>query len=275
MRKLGVNIYVNFGKNLFETMDIIKTTGFDTCFFTWDEKTNVASIKEHADSIGLEIETIHAPFGKMNSMWLDDSNEGDRFTETLKKCIRDAGENGIPYVIMHSTIGSVSHIPKSSHIGLTRFSKLVVEAKRYGVKLAFENLEFPRFMALILENFKDEHVGFCYDIGHENCYTPGLTFLPWLGERLFCTHIHDNFGLGDEKDINYRDDRHMIPFDGNIDYKAVMKRLSDSGYKGSLMLELDNRPDYNYYGDLTAEKFYSKAFDAAIKLRELCDGEER
>ena len=275
MRKLGVNVYTGFGTDVFETMNIIRETGFDTCFIGWSSAAEVKKAKAHADSIGLEIETIHAPFNKMNSMWTLDTNEGDYFTEELKKCIRAAGENGIPYVIMHTTIGSVEYIPLTSHMGLTRFNKLVVEAKKYGVKLAFENLEFPRFMTLILENFKDEHIGFCYDIGHEHCYTPGLTFLPWLGDRLFCTHIHDNFGLGDEKNVDYRDDLHKIPFDGNIDYASVMKKLKASGYTGSLMLEVSNRQDYNFYGDLNAREFYGKAYAAAVKLREMCDGEDK
>jgi sugar phosphate isomerase/epimerase len=208
-------------------------------------------------------------------MWTVESNEGDYFTEELKKCIRAAGDNNIPYVIMHTTIGNAESIPQSSHIGLTRFNKLVVEAKKYGVKLAFENLAFPRFMTLILDYFKDDSVGFCYDIGHEHCFTPGLSFLPWLGERLFCTHIHDNMGLGKEKNADYRDDLHKIPFDGNIDFESIMNKLKKCGYNGSLMLEIANREDYNFYGGLTVRDFFEKAYSAAVKLREMCDGEGR
>lgn len=271
MRKLGTNLSTAFGTDIFETIDIVKDVGFDTCFIGWDKERDVSSIKKHADSVGLEIETIHAPFIKINSMWIEDSNEGDYYTEELKKCIRDAGENSIPYVIMHTTVSSV--VPPTTHIGLTRFSKIIIEAEKYGVKLAFENLEYPRFMMLILDQFKNENVGFCYDIGHEHCYTPGLTFLPQLGDRLFCTHIHDNFGLGKEKNVDYRDDLHRIPFDCDLDFASVCKKLKDCGYTGSLMLEVGNRSDYNYYSGLSAREFFEKAYAAAVKLRILTDGE--
>ncbi|MBQ7821264.1 MAG: sugar phosphate isomerase/epimerase [Clostridia bacterium] len=271
MRKLGMNICTAFGTNEIETMQLMKETGFDTCFTSWELGKNIKNIKRFADSIELEIETLHAPFSKINSMWIADSNEGDYYTEELKKCIWDAGENGIPYVVLHTTIGSV--VPMTSHMGLTRFGKLVVEAEKCGVKLAFENLEFPRFMMLILNYFKNESVGFCYDIGHEYCYTPGLTFLPQLGDRLFCTHIHDNFGLGKEKNVDYRDDLHRIPFDCDLDFEKVCKKLKECGYTGSLMLEVGNRSDYNYYDGLTAKEFIMKAYDSAVKLRKLTDGE--
>ena len=271
MRKLGVNLTTCFGTTIPQTIQLVKKTGFDTCFTGWDIGVDVKSIKSCADSFGLEIETLHAPFIGINPLWDPDSNEGDYYVEKLKKCIWDAGENSIPYVVMHTTIGS--KVPFTSRMGLTRIEKLVIEAKKSNVKLAFENLEFPRFMFLILDYFKDENVGFCYDIGHEYCYTPGLEFLPQLNDRLFCTHIHDNFGLGKEKNVDYRDDYHRIPFDCDIDFEKVCKKLKNSGYTGSLMLEVGNREDYNYYGELSANEFFEKAFLAAKKLRALTDGE--
>ncbi len=271
MRKLGMNVPAAFSGDLLDKMSIIKETGFDTCFLGWSINTDVSAFKRHADGIGLEIETIHAPFNKMNAMWDETTNEGDYFTEELKKCIRDAGSNGIPYVVMHTSFTNVA--PISSRMGLTRFEKLIIEAEKCGVKLAFENLEFPRLMALILDYFKCDTAGFCYDIGHEACYTPGLKFLPMFGDRLLCTHIHDNSGLGAEKDTNYRDDHHKIPFDGSIDFEAVCKDIKKSGYTGSLMLEVTNRKDLNLYGDISFEEFAKKAYDSAVRLRKLTDGE--
>ena len=270
MRKLGMCVPMANGGDIFDKMSVIKDTGFDTSFFSWYPETDFSVIKHHADSIGLEIETIHAPFDKANFMWDESTNIGDYFTETLKKCIRDAGNNAIPYVIIHTSIGNDA--PISSRIGLTRFEKLVVEAEKYGVKLAFENLEFPRLTGVILDYFKSDTVGFCYDTGHENCFTPGLKFLPMFGDRLFCTHFHDNLSKSVTDPLNYRNDQHKIPFDGIIDFESICKDIKKIGYTGSLMLEVCYGGS-KHYGDLSFIEFAQKAYASALRLRKLTDGE--
>lgn len=269
MRKLGCNSSAVLGNPIEKNMELIKNAGFDCTFFCWDKNNDNKAYMKKAHSVGLEVETLHAPFSQMNSMW-EEGEAGDIYTELLKECIRDAGCFGVPYVIMHCTIGSVA--PKTSPIGLMRYKKLIIEAQKHNVKLAFENLEFFRHMSLIIDYFKCDTVGFCYDVGHEHCYTPGMSYMPLFGDRLFCTHIHDNMGLGATKDVDYRDDLHKIPFDGNIDFEKVCKNIKSSGYEGSLMLEISNRDPYRFYNDLTPEKFYEKAYAAAVKLRGLCDG---
>ena len=269
MRKLGCNASALLGNDISANMECIKNAGFDCTFFSWEEDTDTESYIKKADSIGLEVETLHAPFAQMNCMW-EEGLDGDAYTELLKKCIRTAGHYGVPYIIMHTTIGRI--VPKTSPIGLLRYHKLIAEAEKYGVKLAFENLEYVRHLELVLDYFKSENVGFCYDVGHEHCYTPGIRYMPLFGDRLFCTHIHDNIGLAPTKDVNYRDDLHRIPFDGNIDFEKICKSIKRSGYTGSLMLEISNRAPYQFYDGLSPEQFYEKAFCAAAKLRSFCDG---
>ncbi|MBR5527915.1 MAG: sugar phosphate isomerase/epimerase [Clostridia bacterium] len=270
MRKLGCYVWEQLGNSLTENMREIKKAGFDSTFFSWRKDTDVESYMRTADEIGLCVETLHAPFDKINTLW-EEGEDGDIYTEELRKCIKLAGVYGVPYVIMHTTAGRI--VPKTSHIGLLRYGKLVNQAEKSGVKLAFENLEYARHLGLILETFKSDTVGFCYDVGHEHCYTPGIKYMPLFGERLYCTHIHDNLGLAPTKDVDYRDDLHKIPFDGNIDYKEVCTSIKKSGFEGTLMLEVCNCKRYSFYGELSPEEFYAKAYDAAVKLRALTDGE--
>ncbi|MBR5553014.1 MAG: sugar phosphate isomerase/epimerase [Clostridia bacterium] len=269
MRKLGCNASALLGNDIPANMECIKAAGFDCTFISWNDGADIDGYMKKAASIGLAVETFHAPFDKMNSMW-EESVDGDEYTELLRRCIKAAGHYDVPYVIMHTTIGRI--VPKTSPIGLLRYHKLIVEAEKQGVKLAFENLEYVRHLELILDYFKSENVGFCYDVGHEHCYTPGIKYMPIFGDRLFCTHIHDNLGLAPTKDVDYRDDLHRIPFDGNIDYDAVCRGIKQSGYKGSLMLEISNRTPYLFYDGLSPMQFYTKAYEAAQKLRALCDG---
>jgi len=271
MRKLGCYVWEQLGNSLTENMIEIKNAGFDSTFFSWRKDTDTESYMRVANEIGLCVETLHAPFDQINTLW-EEGEDGDRFTEVLRRCIKTAGFYGVPYVIMHTTAGRI--VPKTSHIGLLRFGKLVLEAEKCGVKLAFENLEFVRHLSLVLDYFKSSpNVGFCYDVGHEHCYSPGIKYMPLFGDRLFCTHIHDNLGLAPTKDVDYRDDLHKIPFDGNIDYEKVCTSIGNSGFEGTLMLEVCNCNRYSFYGELSPAQFYAKAYDAATKLRILTDGE--
>ena len=269
MRKLGCNAQELLGNDIFQNMELIKKAGFDSTFFYLDDDTDIEKYMEKANSLGLEVEALHAPFKTVNTVWVE-GDEGDVYTEKIRRSIITAAKYNIPVVVLHTSSGN--QVPKTSPIGLLRHKKLIIEAERRGVKLAFENIRIIRHLSLILEYYKSENVGFCYDTGHEKCYTPGYRFMPLFGDRTFVTHIHDNNGVAESKDISYRDDLHRIPFDGIIDFERVCKEIKENGYKGNLTLEVNNREPYCYYKDLTAEEFYAKAFAAAEKLREMVDG---
>ncbi len=271
MRRLGCIASAGFGKSALENMEIIKNAGFDSTFISWEDGTELDEYVRQSERTGLAIETLHAPFYGMNDFWSDADNKGDLFCEKLRRCIWEASRVGVKYVILHTTY--TNRAPLTSNMGLVRFGKLVCEAEKKGVYLAFENLEFARHLALVLDTFKSDHVGFCYDTGHEYAYTPGIRYLPMFGERFFCTHIHDNLGLGKTKDVNYLDDLHRLPFDGSIDFEEVCRNIKKTGFTGTLMLEVMNKQPYDFYGSLSAEEFYGKAFDAAKKLRTMTDGE--
>ena len=101
-------------------------------------------------------------------------------------------------------------------------------------------------------------MGFCYDCGHEACHTNSEQYLPKIGNRLFCTHIHDNDTLSDQ---------HLIPFDGQIDFNSIASELKHCGYNGNITLELC----YSTYYQIRLSKFefLKKSFEAATKLQEL------
>ena len=122
--------------------------------------------------------------------------------------------------------------------------------------LAFENINSAEYLFRTLEFFQDKHVGFCYDCGHEACHTPGMRYLPEVGKRLFCTHLHDNNGKGD---------CHWLPFDGNIDFEKICEELSACGYEGNLTLELC----YNdgYAKKYSKEEFVKEAYARVDRLR--------
>lgn len=274
MRRLGCVSAPLSGKSITENMELIKKAGFDSTYIFDDGTENRIDTEKcvnKAKEINLDIEYTIAPFYDVNSIWLE-GDGGDAYTEKIRRVIQTSAKYGIPTVVLHTSIGL--DVPKTSPIGLLRYKKLIIEAEKRGIRLAFKNTEIIRHLGLLLEYFKSENVGYCYDCGHERCFTPGFRFMKLFGDRTFCTHLHDNFGLAESKDINYRDDLHRIPFDCDLDFDRVCGDIRESGFNGTLMLGVTNRETYGFYDRITPEEFYKKAYTAVLKLRELTEREE-
>ena len=270
MRNLGCNTAPFSGNSIEQNMETIKKVGFNCTSFDWNESLDMEKIMLKATELNLEVESIKAPFEDINCIW-EEGTEGDYYTEKLRCCIKDAAKYKIPYVIMQTTV--TNSAPKTSHIALIRFGKLVREAEKQGIKILFKNAEFFRHLSLVLYSFKSGNVGFCYDIGQEVCYTPGLKYLSQFSNRLLCTIFSDNDGFPNSKIVTSEADHHKIPFDGSIDFNKICIDIKNCGYTGSIMLEVYNQESLDFYKDMTMEQFYSKAYSAAVKLSEIIDGD--
>lgn len=239
----------------------LKEAGFDG-FFVCATQAGVSKYKDIGESVGLNFEFIHAPFAGINTMW----EEGDgyqRIFNSMKVTIETAASVGVPVVVLHLSSGWEP--PAPNELGFKRFDQLVNLARQKNVKIAFENLRNVENLHAIMERYKDNPaVGYCYDAGHEHCYTQGVDWIREFGDKLLCVHIHDNFGY----DRSCDPDIHILPFDGNVDYADMMRRLDDVGFEGCLMLEVFNssREDYK---QLSEDEFIATCFDRIKKISEL------
>lgn len=256
MRDIGINLHACKGFSDEEYIKIIKDLGFNATFTKVYEPERQCKIAELCAKYGITYETIHAPFPfiGINGMWLYGFG-GDKMLKTLKASVDNCVLAGVDTMVLHLSSGDCA--PPPTKIGKRRFTELVEYATKKNVLIAFENQRKLGNITWAFETFKDcENVGFCWDIGHESCFTPGREYMPLFGDRLVCTHIHDNSG-------RYNDDGHLIPFDGQIDFKRKMAFLNEYNYTGSLMLELKARHNYD---DITKEEYLKKAAEAVKKL---------
>lgn len=241
------------------SLELLKKYGFSNFFSETYDLEGVKKLRQKADELGLEYEFIHGPFHGINAMW--ESEETPEIYKELLKSIDVASAVKVQTVIVH--VSSGWEAPKINDRGLSRYDSLVEYAKEKGVCLAFENLRKLGNVAYLLDRYERcENVGFCYDCGHEHCYTVTVPFAKLFGKKFLCTHLHDNFGLLYE---GYNGDDHLLPFDGNIDYKRVMDGLNEIHYQGSLMLEVP----FAHYPNMTAEEFVKTAYERVQKLSEL------
>jgi sugar phosphate isomerase/epimerase len=248
------------GRSDEEFVRLMVENGFSATFtghFDTDKKQ--AALAELLAKNGIFYENLHAPFGHINDIWLDKS-EGEDMLRELCDCVDRAVAAGVPTIVVHLSSGM--NPPSITDIGRSRFTRLVEYASQKGVKVAFENQRWLANLAWAMEAFGPDVAGFCWDCGHEGCFTPGRQYMPLFGNRLIALHIHDNCA-------EFNADDHIIPFDGKLDFDRIARQIRESDYTGSLMLELHQAK--GYYREMSVEEYMAKAAKAARTLRVMID----
>ena len=268
MRKLGICVHPAQGETLESFFNMIKEAGFEAAFVGYETPESTRQRCKDTLNHGLEIDNIHAPFANINAMWLE-GPQGEEMLESLKDTVSCCKEFHIPKAIVH--LSSKANAPYINDLGHKRFDSLVEYAVANNVQIAFENQRKLANLAFAMEIYKDvPQVGFCWDTGHEYCFTPGWEFMPLFGDRLIAIHLQDNHAV-------YDGDQHLLPFDGVIDFKKAARYIKNSPYQGPIMLEVFRRPfdvtGYAGYEGIKPEEYYQRAAQAAERIRKLVDDE--
>ena len=264
MRKIGINLEAIRGLTDEVYIKTIADLGFTATFSMAKDYEKMEQLGTLCAAHNIRFDTLHAPFDHINDIWLAGEG-GDRMLAELKDCVDKCLVVGAPIAVVH--LSSKMNPPTITDIGRGRFGELVAHAQKKGVKIAFENQRKLFNLAWAFETFKPEDgVGFCWDCGHENCFTPGMQFMPLFGSRLICTHLHDNLGI-------FNDDRHMLPFDGGVDFDRVARQIRESGFEGTLMLEVMAGVNSHYegrnYRGVSPEEYLQRAAAAANRLAQM------
>lgn len=262
MRKIGINLNAKQGMSLENYVEKIAELGFEAIFTGVPSAERMAELGNAFAKAGIAWETMHAPYKNINQIWLEGEG-GEQMHADLLHGVDACHAAGVPILVVHLSSGLKP--PSITDIGRARFAALVEHAAKSGVQIAFENQRKLANIAWALEAFEDApNVGFCWDTGHENCFTPGRQYMPLFGKRLICTHIHDNSGVFDH-------DEHLLPFDGKLDFARAARQIRESGYTGSLMLEAI-AANSHAYDDMPCEAYLERAAAAVKRLRDMVDG---
>lgn len=261
MRKLGINLQSMPEMSVEEQLKLWSEAGFQAIFtgmHSIEEQENLSNLfAKH----GLDYESIHAPFGSINDIWLD-NEAGEKMCQDLDTCIDRCAMSNVPIMVIHMSSGLTP--PPVTDLGRSRYEKLIEHAGKKNVRLAFENLRKLSHLAWVFEHFADnDTVTMCWDCGHQTCFTPQIEFMPMFGDRLSYLHIHDNYGVLNQ-------DSHLIPFDGVIDFEKVAKQIKASGFTGTLTFETIRR-NSNHYEGFTWEEYIRRNAEAAKRLAKMID----
>ncbi len=252
---LGINLFCYPNIDVDTQIEYMKRYGFKNTF-TDSEKAGLDEIMAKLSAAGIVCDTYHAPFNKINDMW-SSGDEGEVMLKRLTDSVDRCAQYGVPVLIVHLSAGD--NAPRVNDVGYERFERLMHYADQKGVKIAFENQRKLANLALAMECF--DTAVFCFDTGHEECFAYGRRFMPLFGDRLTALHIHDNFKV-------HNGDKHMLPFDGAIDFERVARQIAESGFDGTVMLEVFKNGNAEFYGDITADEYYARAAQAAKRIAE-------
>lgn len=259
--ELGCSTWGGSVEGRMETVKLLAEVGFDRIMlpsFIEDPK-ELEKIVRCVRDLGMEIDEIHAPFKSINHIWYDDPS-CDNILEELLLCVDRCADNEVTAMVVHDSSGRIG--PDTSMAGLNRFRKLYEYANEKGVAICMENIRRTNHLGRIFHENRDIPLYYCWDSGHELCYTPGVDHLALFGEKLRVTHIHDNVGV-------FMSDDHMLPFDGNLNWEKKARLIKECGYTGALTLEL-NRSQAKY-ADISDKDFAKEAYKRIQKFAKMCE----
>lgn len=203
----------------------------------------IRSIGELAARLGVTFSQSHLPYYDVDKM--RGTAQAEMMEELIRRSIIGTRMLGIRWTVTHPfTLYSQAKDENACReANLAYYRRHLITARENGVGIALEtDFDLPdqkiycsRVDELIrlCDAFGDpEHIGICYDFGHANLQTDGLTHrekLNLIGRRLQAVHVQDNHGNEDE---------HFLPFFGSIDWADAMAGLADIGYDNDLTFEV-------------------------------------
>ena len=238
-----------------QTIEAIKNAGFNGAFVQWYNDSTLEykiELVKACRAAGLKVPFAHLGYDRINEIWKADG-AGDEVLSGFIRDLQTLSDLGVPKALVH--VSSSEHPPKTSEIGVERYEKLCVEAKKLGMRILFENNKVKGYLEYIFEQLNADNTGICLDAGH--CHAHFKDDFPWetLGEKIEELHLHDNDGSCDQ---------HFLPFDGSVPWEFYIRELKKCGYSGAITLESRY---YDKYLTESVEDFYKTAYERAKTLR--------
>ena len=215
MKKLSIYTDLGYPVSLERRLELIQDAGFDSvCLDTnsdWEMQMKLAQ------QYNLPVDEFHLSGDGMTGIW-SDGEQAEFVTRRLEEELAHLKAVGVKVGVAHITWGY--QVPPDPSVStLRRFERIAEATEKNNVYLALENSVFEEHVRYVLDRIDSSHVGFCYDSGHENAFTPDADYLESYADRLFAMHLHDNNG---------KEDLHQLPFTGTVDWKKRIAQLKKS-----------------------------------------------
>ncbi len=233
---------VHIAAHRFDAIELFATRSH----FDYHDERAMTALGEWLSDTHLELHSMHAPIfeGLSRGQWIGPlsmaSADAQRRTTAVAET-RAALEVArvLPYRYLVVHLGMPAAAPQARtenqpEAARRSLEETVALAAAVGVRVAIEvipnDLSSPNALVdLIEEQVEELDAGICLDYGHAHLMGDLGEAIESMSGHLLTTHVHDNHG---------REDEHLVPFAGTIDWDAAMMATQKIGYDGMLMLEV-------------------------------------
>ena len=213
--------------------------------FDYHDRRAAIALAEWLDDTRLALHSFHAPIAAAyaHGGWRDgytlaaaDEPRRARAVEEVMAVLHVASL--VPYrvLVLHCGVPDPHGRAADNHVAsmIRSLEELTPVAAGLGVRLAVEvipnALSTPASLVSLLESeLEAGDLGICMDVGHARLMGDVVDAVETCSGHLATTHLHDNRG---------RNDDHLVPGQGVIDWEAAVLAFQKVGYDGAWIFEL-------------------------------------
>lgn len=217
----------------------------------YHDRGRVHEVRGWLRDLGLTAGSVHGPicesfvggeWGRAFSLASSDAARRQEALDEMRAAIDAASVLGAGFLVVHLGLPAGQPVPPGDNDprALARsLETLVSLASGTGVRLALEVIPNPMSTPDALAEFFDSggavgDAGVCLDLGHAHLLGGVADAAETLGGAIITTHVHDNNG---------REDSHLVPGQGSIDWPVALAALWKVGYADRLVFEVADRGD--------------------------------
>jgi len=245
---MQLDVHISGKLSLIEDIPVLLKNGVKMVssgcgFFLNAPEQKLLETKKTLESAGIQIHSVHAPFGNKDNLIALDSKVRKQAIQRHKKLLSQLSIAGVGIMVFHiGTVENERHESSAFSIAAESLSSLAKAAEKYQVILALENTPignaFPRglctdsqILLKLLKKIDSSYLKVCFDTGHAHLGEKREKIkeaIKNLSDWIVAIHIQDNGGDAD---------RHLQPGYGTIDWDDFIKALQDISYDGPLTIE--------------------------------------
>lgn len=214
--------------------------------FDYHDPRATAQLAEWLSDTRLTLHSMHAPIfdalkgGKWVGSFSNASGDEGRRTAAIAEtqaALQVATQIPYGFLVVHVGMPPGEQMPPGDNqpdAARRSVEEIVALAADVNVRVALEVIPNPLSSAaalvrLIEEQLEGVDVGVCLDYGHAHLMGDLGEAIETLSGHLWTTHVHDNGGKQDD---------HLVPFGGTINWDAAIMGTQKIGYDGALMFEV-------------------------------------
>jgi sugar phosphate isomerase/epimerase len=227
----------------FEVIELFATRSH----FDYHDPSAIDRLKTWLDDSRLTLNSIHLPIFETYGPAGTGAGFSIAATDSAKRqaAVREAAVaidvlKRIPakFVVVH--LGSPAKYAGAGDNSRASAARSIEEicriAEPLGARIAMEVIpnalsSATALVTMIERDFDGSSVGICLDFGHAHLMGDLADDIEVVAEHLITTHVHDNRG---------KDDDHLVPYQGTINWPAALVNMQKVGYEGPYLLELAN-----------------------------------